>query len=103
MVYQDEKQFLSEHRHISSLVDLQGGRVLEVVEELTETACKDLIEKALTELQPTHVSAVALNMWKAYANAVTTQLPKATIVHDRFHVSQYLNEAVDKVRRQENK
>jgi transposase len=30
-------------------------------------------------------------------------VPDAEIVHDKFHVSKYLNEAVDKVRRQENK
>ncbi len=49
------------------------------------------------------VTAVALDMWKAYANAVEEKLPEAVIVHDRFHVSQHLNQAVDKVRRQENK
>jgi transposase len=99
----DEKQFRSGHRYISSLVDLQGGRVLDVVEERTEAACKTLISKALTATQQTQVTAVALDMWKAYANAVNEKLPQADIVHDRFHISQHLNEAVDKVRRQENK
>ena len=41
-------------------------------------------------------------MWKAYANAVADTLPRADIIHDRFHISQHLNEAVDTVRRQEN-
>ena len=39
----DEKQFRSGHRYISSLVDLQGGRVLDVVEDRTEESCKSLI------------------------------------------------------------
>jgi len=99
----DEKQFRSGHRYISSLVDIEGGRVLDVVEERTEVVCKTLIEQALTESQQKQVTAVALDMWKAYANAVSAKLPGAVIVHDRFHVSQHLNEAVDKVRRQENK
>jgi transposase len=99
----DEKQFRSSHRYISSLVDLKGSRVLDVVEERTEKACKTLISQALTEKQQAEVSAVALDMWKAYANAVTEMLPQADIVHDRFHISQHLNEAVDKVRRQENR
>jgi len=99
----DEKQFRSGHRYISSMVDLDGGRVLDVVEERTEVACKALIGQALTESQQTQVTAVALDMWQAYANAVTEKLPQAAIVHDRFHISQHLNEAVDKVRRQENK
>jgi transposase len=38
-------------------------------------------------------------MWKAYANAVAGKLPQADIVHDRFHISQHLNEAVDQVLR----
>ena len=99
----DEKQFRSGHKYISSLVDLNAGRVLDVVEERTKAACKTLISKALTTLQQQQVVAVALDMWKAYANAVTEKLPQADIVHDRFHISQHLNEAVDKVRRQENK
>ncbi len=99
----DEKQFRSGHRYISSLVDLNGSRVLDVVEERTEAACKSLIEQGLTESQQKQVTAVALDMWKAYANAVADKLPQADIVHDRFHISQHLNEAVDQVRRKENK
>jgi transposase len=99
----DEKQFRSGQCYISSLVDLQEGRVLDVVEERTEKACKQLIEQSLTEGQQQQVTAVALDMWKAYANAVEEKLPLAEIVHDRFHISAHLNEAVDKVRRQENK
>ena len=99
----DEKQFRSGHRYFSSLVDLTKGRVLEVVEERTEKACETLIKKALSNEQQTQVTAVALDMWKAYDNAVTKVLPNADIVHDRFHISQHLNQAVDKVRRQENK
>jgi transposase len=30
-------------------------------------------------------------------------MPKAVIVHPKIHVSQYLSEAVDKVRRQKHK
>jgi transposase len=30
-------------------------------------------------------------------------LPQADIVHDRFHINQHLNMAVDQVRRKENK
>lgn len=99
----DEKQFLSGHQYISSLVDLEQGRVLDVVEERTEEACKKLIDKALTPSQKEQVTAAAMDMWLAYANAVSDKLPEAAIVHDRFHISKHLNEAVDKVRRRENK
>jgi len=42
----DEKQFRSGHHSLSSMVDLEGGRVLEVVEERTESACHTLIKQA---------------------------------------------------------
>ena len=99
----DEKQFRSGQRYISSIVDLGAGRVLDVVENRTEKDCKALISKALTQTQQTQVRAVALDMWKAYANAVEDKLPQADIVHDRFHISQHLNDAVNQVRRAENK
>lgn len=31
------------------------------------------------------------------------EVPQAALVHDKFHIARHLNEAVDKVRRQENK
>ena len=42
-------------------------------------------------------------MWPAFANSIETNAPCAEIVHDRFHISKHLNEAVDKVRRSEHK
>jgi transposase len=99
----DEKQFRSGHRYISSLVDLDGGRVLEVEQERTEAAAKRLLERGLSATQRQQVEAAAVDMWPAFANAIGTVLPGAAIVHDRFHISQHLNEAVDQVRRAENR
>jgi transposase len=99
----DEKQFRSGHRFISSLVDLDQGRVLDVVEDRTEEAAKSLLNNGLSTEQRAQVEAVALDMWPAYANAVNAILPSAAIVHDRFHISQHLNQAVDLVRRQEHR
>jgi transposase len=57
----DEKQFRAGHRYISSLVDLQEGRVLDVVEERTGEACNQLIEQLLSEAQQQQVT-LALKM-----------------------------------------
>ena len=40
---------------------------------------------------------------KPYLASTQKQAPDAEIVHDKFHVSKHLNEAVDQVRRRENK
>lgn len=42
-------------------------------------------------------------MWKAFMNAVEIELPGALIVHDLFHISKYMNDAVNKVRTNEHK
>ena len=80
--------------------DLTQGRVLEVVEERTVESTKKLL-KTLEKDQLESIKAVAVDMWKPFKTAVTTVIPTADIVHDRYHISSYLNGAVDGVRRQE--
>jgi len=99
----DEKQFRRGHSYISNLVDLERVRVLEVVEGRTEESALGLLETGLSETQREQVDGAALDMWPAYTKAVKASLPEAAIVHDRFHISKHLNEAVDQVRRRENR
>ena len=98
----DEKSFRKGHNYISLLTDLDRSRVLDVVEGRNESACDKLFE-GLTEEQLRQVKAIAMDMWRAYIKAAESYLPDADIVHDRFHISQHLNQAIDKVRRQEHK
>ncbi len=98
----DEKSFRRGHSYISLLVDLTGARVLEVVEDRTEAAA-DRLWEALSDEQTEQIEAVAVDMWPAFANSIETNAEQAEIVHDRFHISKHLNEAVDQVRRQEHK
>ena len=98
----DEKSFRHGHSYISILTDLTGHRVLEVVEDRTEEAA-DGLWNSLSDEQKGQIEAVAADMWLAYTNSIEKGVPEAEIVHDRFHISKHLNEAVDKVRRQENK
>lgn len=46
------------------------------------------------------IHTVCCDMWAAYIDATRTHLPTVTLVFDRFHLSQYLSQAVDEVRRQ---
>lgn len=98
----DEKSFKRGQSYITLLTDLDQSRVLEVVEERTTEAADQLWE-ALTPEQKQTVEAVAVDMWEPFLRTIEKQVPEADIVHDKFHVSQYLGEAVDKVRRQEHK
>ena len=44
-----------------------------------------------------------MDMWPAYMSAARQCVPQADIVHDKFHVSKYLGEAVDALRKQEHR
>ena len=98
----DEKSFRRGQSYITLLTDLEESRVLDVVEERTAEAADQLWD-TLSPEQKQGVEAVAVDMWEPFIQTIQTQLPEADIVHDKFHVSSYLGEAVDKVRRQEHK
>lgn len=98
----DEKSFGRGHDYVSVMTDLGESRVLEVVEDRTQEAAEKLW-KALSTGQCGKVRAVAMDMWPAYAAATEKHAPQAEIVHDKFHVSKHLNEAVDAVRRREHR
>ena len=98
----DEKSFRKGHNYVSLLTDLEGSRVLDVAEGRDGVAC-DKLFGTLTEEQLKDVEAIAMDMWRAFIKAAGEHLPNADIVHDRFHISQHLNQAIDKVRRQEHK
>jgi transposase len=98
----DEKSFGKGHSYVSVLTDLDGSRVLEVVEDRTEEAA-DKLWNSLPAEQRKEVRGVAMDMWQPYLASTQKQAPEAEIVHDKFHVSKHLNEAVDQVRRRENK
>jgi transposase len=42
-----------------------------------------------------------MDMWGPYKAVIRERLPKAKIVHGRFHLVKYLNQAIDLVRRRE--
>lgn len=99
----DEKSFKKGHKYITVLSEPRSGCVLDVEEDRTKQACKNLLDKTLTPAQQNKVRTVSVDMWKAFINSVKEAMPQADIVHDRFHLVKYLNDALDKVRRREVK
>ena len=98
----DEKSFGRGQSYITLLTDLDQSRVIDVVEDRTTEAAGQLCQ-TLTPEQKQTIEAVAMDMWQPFINTIEKEVPDADIVHDKFHVSKYLGEAVDKVRRQEHK
>jgi transposase len=67
----------------------------------TESGCR--LWQSLPQEQRQQVEAAAMDMSAGFAAATRQEAPQAAIVHDKFHVSALLNEAVDKVRRGEHR
>lgn len=99
----DEKSFKKGHQYVTVLSHPASGCILEVEKDRTKYACKTLVEKSLTQNQRNNIQTVSMDMWKAFISTSKEVFPNAQIVHDRFHLVKYLNEAIDKVRRREVK
>ena len=99
----DEKSFKKGHNYVSVLSSPLAGCVIDVAEGRDKETAKALLEKVIDPKHRTAVETVSVDMWKAYVGAIGEVLPNAKIVHDRFHLIKYLNEAIDKVRRREVK
>lgn len=97
----DEKSFGRGQDYVSVMTDPVESRVIDVVPGRTEESANSLW-KSLTAEQRAGIEAVSIDMWQAYENSVRTQAPQAAIVYDKFHIAKYLNEALDKVRREEH-
>lgn len=100
----DETAFQRPSRHrghtsyITGFVDLARPRLLDVVLDRTGAAVDSWLAQ-----QPDSwlagIGQVALDPHRGYANALTSTLPHATVVVDRFHAVGLSNRAVDDVRR----
>ena len=100
----DEKAFRKGHKYVTLVNDLQGSRVLYVAEDRTRTSLDGFWEM-LTGEQKGRIQAVAMDMWDPYLESVRAHVAEADrkIVFDKFRIAKHLGEAVDRVRRRENK
>ena len=86
------------HRYLTVVLDLESGAVL-FVGEGKKAAVLDPFWRRLRAAHA-RVEAVAIDMSRAYIQAVETHLPRATIVFDRFHIVKLMNEKLTQLRRE---
>jgi len=100
----DETASKRGHDYVSLFVDLQVPRVLYATEGKDASTVKrfkeDLIEHGGRE---ENLSQMCCDMSPAFIKGITENFPDASITFDKFHVVKILNEAVDQVRREEQK
>lgn len=99
----DEKSYKYGHNYMTVLSDPIDKKVLDIIEGRTEEATQEIISMTLSPEQMKEILFVTMDMWRSYMNAVKELMPQADILHDKFHTMQYLNKAVDEVRKREVK
>ena len=100
----DETASRRGHNYVSLFVDLVRRRVLFVAEG-KDAGTVDAFAKDLAAHggNPEAVAEVCIDMSPAFIAGTAESLPNAQITFDKFHVVKLINEAVDAVRRAEQK
>jgi transposase len=84
--------------YVTGMVDVDRGRLLDVVEGRSGGVVVDWLEARSAEWRA-QITVAALDAFRGYANALASSLPAATLVMDHFHTVALANRAVDAVRR----
>ena len=100
----DEKAVARRHQYVTMVCDLDRGTV-EYLAENREKTSLDGYYASLSKRQLAGIQAVAMDMWGPYISSTVAHVPdgRSKIVFDRFHIMQHMNEAVDAVRKEENR
>lgn len=85
------------HRYMTVVLDLDTGAVVFVGDGKGGDALKPFWKRL--RRSRAKIEAVAMDMSPAYHDAVSTHLPKATIVFDHFHVIKLFNDKLSDLRR----
>src|SRR5512135_769830 len=93
----DEIAIAKGHRSLTVVLDLDSGAVVFVGDGKGAKALKPFWKRL--KGSKAKIEAVAMDMSPAYREAVSTHLPKAKIVFDRFHVMKLFNEKLSDLRR----
>ena len=98
----DEIQWQRGHRYLTLVYQIEDGmkRLLWVAEERTEDSLRRFFY-TLSDESRRSIRFVCSDMWQPYLKVIAEQLGEAVHVLDRFHIMKKMNEAIDKVRREE--
>jgi len=93
----DEIAVAKGHRYLTVVLDLDSGAVVFVGDGKGAKALKPFWKRLRGS--KAKIEAVAMDMSKAYRQAVSAHLPETKIVFDRFHVVKLFNEKLTQLRR----
>jgi len=98
----DETSRAKGHEYITLFVDLLERRTIFITEGKDNTTVERFTEDFETHNgNKDSITNVSCDMSPAFIKGVKEYLPKAQITFDKFHILKIINEAVDKVRKEE--
>lgn len=100
----DDKSYRKGHKYITIVMDMEKDSV-DFISLDRRKSSLDAYYESLNESDLSKISAVSMDMWDPYISSTLENVPDAhgKIVFDRFHVMRHVNEAVDSVRKEENR
>jgi transposase len=100
----DETSRQKRHKYVTIFADLEQSKVIFVTEGNESSTIGEFINDFRRHGgYPDSISDFCCDMWPAFISGIELNLPDAEITFDHFHVMKMINDAVDKVRRNEQK
>jgi transposase len=100
----DEKSYAKRHKYVTLVYDLDRATV-EYLGKGREYGSLSAYFKEFSSSELAGIEGIALDMCRSYINACNQFIPQAgqKMVFDRFHIMRHVLEAVDAVRKRENR
>ena len=100
----DETSFAKGHKYITNFVDMETGQLLLATRGKSKEALgafRDALEAHKGSAE--QIEEFTSDMSEAFISGVKEYFPKARLTLDKFHLVKLVNDAVDKVRREESR
>ena len=97
----DEFSIKKGHEYMTIFTDLESTRIIHAV----KGRAKEDLQPFLQKLNKTakNLKAIAMDMSGSYYHAVVEALPHVDVVFDHYHVAALVNQAIDQLRREQQK
>lgn len=86
---------------VTVVFDIERGQLIEVIDSHEQQGIMEVLIQQPIEVRE-QVSEVSVDMWGGFPKVIQEIWTNAIVVYDRFHVMKYVNEELNKIRRQSN-
>ena len=97
----DEFSLRKGHNYMTIFTDIQNGRIIHAVEGRSKDDIQPFMEKLAKKAKK--LKAIAMDMSKSYFSAALEHLPRVDVVFDRYHIMAQINQAIETLRREQQR